>query len=35
MKRVRSLLEMEFDAESVKDKKNVDVMWGVFEVFSK
>lgn len=36
MKRVRSLLELDYDAESEK-KGNacIDVMWAVFEAFSK
>ncbi|VDM85753.1 unnamed protein product [Strongylus vulgaris] len=33
MKRVRSLLELEYDAQA--EKKGNDVMWAVFEAFSK
>lgn len=33
MKRVRTLLELEFDGEA--EKKGNDVMWAVFEAFSK
>lgn len=33
MKRVRSLLELEFDGEA--EKKGNDVMWAVFEAYSK
>ncbi|MFH4979998.1 hypothetical protein AB6A40_006707 [Gnathostoma spinigerum] len=36
MKRVRSLLELDFDAESAKkNSSSTDVMWAVFETFSK
>lgn len=33
MKRVRSLLELEYDVQA--EKKGNDVMWAVFEAFSK
>ncbi|GMR56100.1 hypothetical protein PMAYCL1PPCAC_26295 [Pristionchus mayeri] len=33
MKRVRSLLDLDFDAEA--EKKGAEVMWAVFEAFSK
>ncbi|VDK55842.1 unnamed protein product [Cylicostephanus goldi] len=33
MKRVRSLLELEYDVQA--EKKGNEVMWAVFEAFSK
>jgi len=35
MKRVRSLLELDYDAEMEKKGSTNDVMWAVFEAFSK
>lgn len=35
MKRVRSLLELDFEAEALKKEGQYDLMWAVFEAFNK